>query len=96
MKLTELDASFVQASTTDATRIGLSLNCPCGCPTRLFVPFKGAPGYPNGWDVAGDTLETLTLTPSIQRHRPADGHSAESGCANAWHGFITAGEARTC
>lgn len=96
MKLSALNATFVQASATDSTRVGLSLECPCGCPTRLFVPFKGAPGYPNGWERTGETIETLSLRPSIQRHRPAPGHSSESGCSSAWHGFITNGEAVSC
>lgn len=64
----------------------LVCDCPCGCDQRLVVPFKnpidGGPVIePKGWDRTGDTFETLTLSPSIQR---------VGGCA--WHGFIRNGE----
>jgi hypothetical protein len=68
--------------------VGVSLNCPCGCEHDLFVPFANpvdglGPIYPGrGWQRTGDTFETLTLTPSIQREYPA----------RCWHGFITDGE----
>lgn len=74
--------------------IGVNLNCPCGCKDTLFVPFKnpmcGGEGiYRNGehdtWQRTGDTFETLTLTPSIQR---------TLGCK--WHGYITNGEIVNC
>lgn len=73
-------------------RTGVSLDCPCGCEHRLHVPFANPvdgrgptwPGY--GWEREGDTFETLTLKPSIQRERPA----------RCWHGFITNGEIITC
>jgi hypothetical protein len=69
--------------------VGVSFDCPCGgCGTRAFIPFNNpldghGPHDPsrNRWDRAGDTFETLTLTPSIQR---------VGGCA--WHGYITQGE----
>lgn len=60
---------------------------------RVFVgfanPLDGGPPHdprPGAqWQRTGDTFETLTLTPSIQRHRVGDG-----GCD--WHGFVTNGE----
>lgn len=70
----------------------LTLDCPCGgCGRPLAVPINnpldGGPpvhGRADGaWQRIGDTFETLTLTPSIQRMDP-------NGCR--WHGFITNGE----
>lgn len=54
----------------------------------IAVPFKtdlgGAHYRDDGWDRTGDTLETLTLAPSIQafgyEHQPH------------WHGWIRSGE----
>lgn len=72
--------------------VGLGFDCPCGNPDeehRCYIPFAnpldGGPAVERGWQRTGDTFETLTLTPSIQRM---------DGCR--WHGFITDGEARTC
>lgn len=70
--------------------VGVDLDCPCGCAQRLFVPFNnpldgGPPVHcrkDDAWQRNGDTFETLTLTPSIQRLDP-------DGCR--WHGFITDG-----
>jgi len=75
--------------------VGVLLDCPCGNADedhQLFVPFAnpldGGPpvqtGKNNGWQRTGETFETLTLTPSIQR---------VGGCG--WHGFITNGEIST-
>lgn len=70
--------------------LGVTFDCPCGCGDKIGVPFEnpvdgGPPEHPRGWQRTGDTIETLTLTPSIQRI---------GDCA--WHGWITNGEARTC
>jgi hypothetical protein len=77
--------------------VGISLDCPCGkCESanRLYVPFRnpldGKP-YPHNdghalWDRTGDTFETLSTTPSIQRRKDVWGY----GCD--WHGYITNGE----
>lgn len=72
-------------------KVGLVCKCPCGCSRELFVPFENpiGPGPLTtrwGWKRTGETFETLTLTPSIQRQDPG-------GCR--WHGFITAGEILT-
>lgn len=74
--------------------IGVLMDCPCGCERKLYVPFKnpldGGPernDNPQGWDRTGDTIETLTLKPSVLRSDPG-------GCK--WHGFITNGNAETC
>lgn len=59
---------------------------------RVYVGFRnpldGGPAYDprpgQQWERGGETFETLTLQPSIQRHRVGDG-----GCT--WHGFVTGG-----
>lgn len=67
-------------------------DCPCGCEHQVCVPFANpadglGPTYPgHGWTRSGDTFETLTLTPSIQRVFPN----------RCWHGFVTNGEVTTC
>lgn len=68
--------------------IGISFECPCGaedCP-RAFIPFEnplsgGPPSHEKAWTRTGDTFDTLTLMPSIQR---------VGGCG--WHGWIRNGE----
>lgn len=73
--------------------VGITCNCPCGCDRPLFVgfanPLDGGPAYDPReraqWQRTGDTFETLTLAPSIQRRKIGD-----DGCT--WHGFITNGE----
>lgn len=71
--------------------VGLTFDCPCGCGTRAAAEFTvaldGKQWRADGWERTGDTFETLTLRPSLQRAEP-------DGCR--WHGFITDGEARSC
>lgn len=63
--------------------------CPRG--GREHVPtkgnFTGRPSSPDamarGWDIAGDSFENLSLSPSVH----AVGH---------WHGFITNGMVTSC
>ena len=69
----------------------ISFDCPCGCPHTVTVPLAnplgGGPDVSGrGWQRSGETFDTLTLTPSIQRISP---------CSN-WHGFVTNGEIVTC
>jgi hypothetical protein len=75
--------------------VGVAFDCPCGNNDeqhRCYVPFANpigpGPHTPSaaerGWQRTGETFETLTLTPSIQRI---------GDCR--WHGFITNGEVRT-
>jgi uncharacterized protein DUF6527 len=70
--------------------IGVGCNCPCGTPDCWLAvyfknPLDGRPPpdviekYPL-WNRTGDTFETLTLRPSLQRR---------GGCD--WHGFLTDG-----
>lgn len=72
--------------------VGVIFDCPCGGGERVFIgfknPFDDEPPYVSGghhWTRTGDTFDTLTLKPSIQRSDP-------KGCR--WHGFITNGEVR--
>jgi len=72
-------------------RVGLWFDCPCGNGERCAIMFRNPPdGGPaiqgNTWIVTGDTFETLTLSPSIQRNDP-------KGCR--WHGFVENGGIRT-
>jgi hypothetical protein len=63
----------------------------------LYVPFANPldggecyeqrDGKPWGWARIGDTIDTLTLSPSVQRGEP---------CPKKWHGWISNGEARSC
>ena len=74
--------------------VGLGCDCPCGCGSRMYIGFNNPldGGEPLGsehprWDRTGDTIDTLTLRPSIQRADP-------DGCK--WHGYITDGAAEAC
>jgi len=72
--------------------VGVAFMCPCGCRELMGIFFKNPidGGQPvddndrNLWQRQGDTIENLTLTPSILRR---------SDCG--WHGFITNGQIRT-
>ena len=78
-------------------RVALSMLCPCGCKRIMIVPFENPDDGKGPFELnevpkkfrTGDTLETLSLTPSIQRHK-INGEGCE------WHGYITNGEAITC
>lgn len=70
--------------------VGIGFDCPCGCGERCYIEFvnpldgKGLHRKDGHvWNRTGDTFETLTLSPSIQRTH---------GCR--WHGFIENGETR--
>lgn len=73
-------------------RIGIHMNCPCGCSRPLSLKFTNpvdglGPIVGTTWERTGEDFETLTLSPSIQR---AD----DDGCH--WHGYITNGEIINC
>ena len=74
-------------------RSGLAFDCPCGCGVRRHLTFEnppesGIPGTPHhGWHREGDTVETLTLSPSRWAKRDAE---RPENCG--WHGYITRGE----
>lgn len=72
--------------------VGLSFDCPCGCGCRAFIYFENPldggfiiPEHQPNWKRTGDTFETLTLFPSLQRN---------SDCK--WHGFLTDGVFKEC
>lgn len=92
MTLVSLKAKFLN-DTRGRRAVGVIMDCPCGNRDpdhRLFVPFDvaldGSPRPPDekAWARTGDTIETLTLSPSVQRLE-----------ACKWHGWIRNGEAVT-
>lgn len=70
----------------------LGFDCPCGCGSQVAVQIRNpvdgqgqlSPDHPS-WQLTGTDFETLTLAPSIQRHKVND-----EGCE--WHGFVRNGE----
>lgn len=90
MKLSALNARFIDAG-GGARGVGVMMDCPAGCPDHLlYVGFSVALdgttilAEPNRrvWRRTGDTIETLTLDPSVHRL---------DRCG--WHGWIRNGEA---
>lgn len=71
--------------------VGISYDCPCGCNETTFLrfenPLDGSEPRTDSpkWKRTGDTFETITLTPSIQR---------VDGCM--WHGYLTDGVLTEC
>lgn len=102
MRLTDLHPEFVDAGGEGISKldgspvpkrdgVGVEFDCPCGCAFRLYIPFvnpiDGQRQYDyKGWQRTGETFETLTLTPSIQRVA----HPGGAQCN--WHGWITHGD----
>ncbi len=74
--------------------MGLILACPCGCGLRGALAFEnpldGGPPRETGhrWQRTGETLDTLTLVPSVLLHPNPE---AVPPC-KGWHGYITKGE----
>jgi len=73
-------------------KIGIGFDCPCSCGERTFIPFinpvHGAAPIEtenHTWQRTGDTFETMTLEPSIQRMGKC-----------RWHGYLTNGELVSC
>lgn len=79
--------------------VGVSFECPCGCPVRIAVGFhnpidggaKEVVGFdredkPIWWQRSGETLERLTLSPSIVVFDVKDKQKEH------WHGHIRAGQ----
>ena len=67
--LSELNAVFTEH---EGERIGLNFDCP-NCGTLGGVAFEGTQyqkKYPQSafWTRTGDTLETISLVPSLMRH----------------------------
>jgi hypothetical protein len=85
------DGTLVPAPAREG--VGVTFTCPCGkcdeyhdCCVLFENPIDGGPPFGGGprWKRVGETIDTLTLTPSILR-TPSKG-----GCG--WHGLITNGE----
>lgn len=95
MKLTELDPHWYTVEGANGAAVGISFDCPHCRTQRLGVAFhhKGhemmedsvihaaSPLTKHIWDIAGDSFDNLTLSPSVDAS--AFGH---------WHGFIKKGE----
>ncbi len=85
MRLIELDPHWIAEEGRQGQ--GIHFECPHCRETRIGVYFKnpidgGTPAKDRLlWQRAGDTFETLTLTPSIDASK--FGH---------WHGHVTNGE----
>lgn len=83
------------ASRPDRVGVYVEFNCPIHADCRVGVQMTpaldgGGPLEPGekAWSRTGDTIESLTLSPSIRVLGGAD------GCE--WHGFIRAGRFETC
>lgn len=97
MRLTERQATF-WTHRADRRGMGLHFRCPCspGCDRVISVPFENPvdgggpePSAQVTWHRTGETLETLTLTPSIDfRHVAGDFDPTPAG----WHGWVRDGE----
>lgn len=97
MRLVDLEPRWTAAKTTfryaeDRRGMGVSFLCPHCRSTRLAVFFKNPiDGHEPAegellWDRAGDTFDTLSLSPSID--------AGAIQFKQHWHGHITNGEIR--
>lgn len=99
MRLEDLDASFVSV---DGRRVAVQFRCP-GCRReRIVIPFANPPdggakemnAKGVAWTREGDTLETLTLTPSVDfRHTVSNDDPPFDPRPCGWHGWIRDGQA---
>jgi hypothetical protein len=101
VKLADLDASFVE---TDGRRVGVQFCCPACRRERILVPFALPPSgdarelnvHGVVWQRTGDTLETLTLSPSVNFRHVYGGlgsDSSEPRTECTWHGWVRDGQA---
>jgi hypothetical protein len=103
VRLVDLDASFVSSN---GVRTGVQFLCPACRQTRIVVPFAKPDGGPPDpsmnmhgvlWRHTGDTLDTLTLSPSVDaRHTNFDDDLANAPVECRWHGWVTSGAAIPC
>lgn len=71
----------------------LLFGCPCGCGDLRAVDLEPGEGRRPRWQWDGNR-ERPTLTPSILNYQMAEGTGERIG--EHWHGFLTAGEFRSC
>lgn len=99
MRLTELNPNWVVGDPNERCfsnrhGMGIRFDCPIHRSHRIVAfftnPIDGLPPRKDGnkWDRAGDTFETITLSPSIDASGQMFG-TPESPC---WHGYIRNGE----
>jgi len=97
MRLTDREASF-WAMKPDRQGMGLNFRCPCrpDCRCVISVPFAnpidGGPAGSSGplWQRQGDTLDSLTLTPSIDFRHVWNAENDPTPCH--WHGWVRDGQ----
>ena len=102
MKLTDLDASFVAPEGRHG--VAVQFRCP-GCQReRIVIPFAnpidggGADPSMNYrgvlWTRSGDSLETLTLSPSVDfSHVNGSDDAGDPWRECRWHGWVRDGQA---
>jgi len=71
---------------------GILFGCPCGCGSMMSVDFAPRKGNRPVWDWDGNEARP-TLTPRIKILQFND---AGQMIGEHWHGFLTAGEFRSC
>lgn len=71
---------------------GILFGCPCGCGQMKAVAFRSHNDRRPLWAWDGNR-ESPTLTPSILIYQMND---AGEKTGEHWHGFLTAGEFRSC
>ena len=101
MKLSELDAGFVS---TNGHRTGLHFLCPKCKGQQLVIPFANTPSGVTDptlnahwilWQLSGDSIENVTLSPSVDAKHVIvleEGGSFVAGPECHWHGWIRGGE----
>lgn len=94
-KLVEADAAFYNSFDGERKGLGLVFECPihedCNIGVQFSNPIGGGDAEETGrpaWRRTGETIEKLTLSPSIRVNGGA------TGCE--WHGFIKNGMFEHC
>lgn len=93
-RLVDLNAKFWGTYGENREGMGVIFDCPCrqeNCEWggKIAVAFRnpidGGPPFPDKtrWERTGDTIETLTLSPSIH-------------CVGHWHGWLRNGVLESC
>jgi len=74
-------AGAIEFRERDGSVRGIAFRCPCGCGFESWLPVNREGGW--NWD---GNMAAPTVTPSI----------LQSGLSCKWHGYLTAGEFRSC